>query len=150
MDFLTEAFISLKGRWRAEDALQDAFCRLWEKKYKPESMSEAVGLLSRTGKNIEIDEYRRRSRRPTVSLEGRQIEDEPDGTAEREVLFRKVEASLDRELTELQKTIVRRHEYESATFEQIAKELHMQPAAVRMQVSRARKALREKFRKDNG
>lgn len=149
IDFLTEAFISLKDRWKAEDALQDAFCRLWEKKYKPGSMSEAVGLLSRTGRNIEIDEYRRRSRRPAVGLEGKQIEDESDGTAEREALFRKVEASLDRDLTEIQKTIIRRHEYEGATFEQIATELTMQPAAVRMQISRARKALREKFRKDD-
>jgi DNA-directed RNA polymerase specialized sigma24 family protein len=34
------------------------------------------------------------------------------------------------------------------TLEKIAEEMGMQPAAVRMQISRARKALREKFRKE--
>ena len=45
-DFLTEAYISLKDRWRAEDSLQEAFCRLWGRKYKVSSLKEAVGLLS--------------------------------------------------------------------------------------------------------
>ena len=34
-DFLTEAFLTLKDRWKAEDALQEAFCRLWGRKYSP-------------------------------------------------------------------------------------------------------------------
>ena len=42
------------------------------------------------------------------------------------------------------------HEYHDMTFEEIAEELDMQPAAVRMQASRARKILRDKFREDNG
>ena len=55
----------------------------------------------------------------------------------------------EKELTPLQKKIVRMHEYEGTSFEQIARKLGIQPAAVRMQISRARKTLREKFRKDN-
>ena len=148
-DFLTEAFISLKGRLRTEDALQDAFCRLWGRRYKPESLKSAIGLLSRTVRNIEIDEYRRGRQRKMVSIEERQLEDEPGTAMEREALFRRVEASLDEELTPLQKKIVRMHEYEGTPFDRIARDLGMQPAAVRMQVSRARKALREKFRKEN-
>ncbi len=45
-DFLTEAFLALRGRWKSEDTLQDAFCRLWGGKYKVGSVREAVGLLS--------------------------------------------------------------------------------------------------------
>jgi len=148
-DFLTEAFISLKGRLRAEDALQDAFCRLWGRKYEPQNLKSAIGLLSRTVRNIEIDEYRKGRQRRTVSIEDRQIPDESEAALEKEALFRKVEASLDEELTPLQKKIVRMHEYEGTSFEQIARKFGMQPAAVRMQISRARKTLREKFRKDN-
>jgi len=59
-----------------------------------------------------------------------------------------VEASIDRELSKTQRRILRRHEYEGVTLEKIAEEMGMQPAAVRMQISRARKALREKFRKE--
>ena len=148
-DFLTEAFLALKGRWKTEDILQDAFCRLWERKFKAGSVKEAIGLLSRTGHNLEIDEYRRNRRRPpTVGIAGREIEDEADTSEDREALFRKVEASIDSELTDIQKVIVRKREYEGLSFERIAGELGMQPAAVRMQISRARKILREKFRKE--
>lgn len=148
-DFLTEAFLALRGRWKSEDALQDAFCRLWGGKYKVGSVREAVGLLLRTGRNLEIDEFRKAERLPRqVSIDGRQIKDEGSDAAEREALFRKVEASVDSELTELQKLIVRKHEYEGQSFERIAKDLGMRQEAVRMHISRARKILRDKFRNE--
>ncbi|MBR5174899.1 MAG: sigma-70 family RNA polymerase sigma factor [Bacteroidales bacterium] len=147
-DFLTEAFLSLKDRWKAEDALQEAFCRLWGRKYKAASLKEAVGLLSKTGRNIEIDEYRRSKRGKTVALDGIVVVDEGGSCGEMESLFRMVEASVDMELSTTQKEIIRMHEYEGMTFENIADELGMAPAAVRMQASRARKLLREKFRED--
>ena len=147
-DFLTEAFISLKDRWKAEDALQEAFCRLWGKKYKTKSLKEAVGLLSKAGRNIEIDEYRKSIGRKTVGIEGMALEAEDYSQRDREELFRKVEASVDKELSTTQKEIIRMHEYEGMTFENIADELGMAPAAVRMQASRARKLLRDKFRED--
>ena len=151
-DFLTEAFVSLKDRWRAEDALQEAFCRLWGRKYKVSSLKEAVGLLSRAVRNIEIDELRKSRNRKTVGLDKAGLE-EDSGEAmalEREALFRKVEASLDRDITLLQKKVIQLHEYEGLSFEEIAEELGMQPAAVRMQASRARKVLRDKFRNNDG
>ena len=151
-DFLTEAFVSLKDRWKAEDALQEAFCRLWGRKYKTSSLKEAIGLLSRTVRNIEIDELRKSRNRKIVGLDKAGLEDD-SGTAmalEREALFHKVEASLDRDITLLQKKVIQLHEYEGLSFEEIAKELGMQPAAVRMQASRARKVLRDKFRKNDG
>lgn len=148
-DFLTEAFLALRGRWKTEDILQDAFCRLWGGKYKIGSVKEAMGLLSRTGRNLEIDEYRKARKRQTVSLDGRQVEEEPEDAMEKELLFRKVEASVDSELTDLQRLIVRKHEYEGQSFERIAKDLGMQQTAVRMHISRARKILRDKFRNED-
>ena len=148
-DFLTEAFLALRGRWKTEDTLQDAFCRLWGGKYKIGSVKDAIGLLSRTGRNLEIDEYRKARGRQTVSLEGRQVEDEQGDAMEKELLFRKVEASVESELTDLQRLIVRKHEYEGQSFERIAKDLGMQQAAVRMHISRARKILRDKFRNED-
>ena len=151
-DFLTEAYVSLASRWKAEDALQEAFCRLWGRKYQAASFKEAVGLLARTGKNIEIDEYRKTRRRKTVDIDRAGMEGSTDEASalEREALFRKVEKSVERDLTSLQKKIVRLHEYDSLTYEEIAEKLGMQPAAVRMQASRARKILRDKFRNDDG
>lgn len=159
----------------AEDTLQEAFCRLWARKFSPETLSHAMGVLRVTGRNIEIDEYRRKRKMPTEpissqaladhsavsqSLSGQQpvcqpfvsqvSEEESTDLASgeamtKEMMFRKVESLMDSELTELQKTIIRRHEYQGAPLNKIAKELSMQPAAVRMQISRARKTLRKIF-----
>ncbi len=148
-DFLTEAFLALRGRGKSEDVLQDAFCKLWGGKYKIGSVKEAIGLLSRTSRNIEIDEYRKASGRQTVSLDGRQVEDESGDAMEKELLFRKVEESVESELSELQRLIVRKHEYEGQSFERIAKDLGMRQTAVRMHISRARKILRDKFRNEH-
>lgn len=106
-------------------------------------------MLSKTGKNLEIDERRRSSRRATVSLDGMQIEDKSGDDSEREALFRKVEESVDSELTDLQRLIVRKREFEGQSFERISKDLGMSQEAVRMHISRARKTLREKFRNEN-
>ena len=79
-EFLIEAFVRLKGRWRpqAEDALQEAFCRLWGRKYELRSEREAEALLARTSRNISIDEARKRKRRPTVPLDERIGRDEEE------------------------------------------------------------------------
>lgn len=148
-EFLIEAFRRLSGRKYAEDALQEAFCRLWAGRFSPKSLREAEGTLSVTGRRIEIDRYRKESRSRPLYEAGEPTDEGAPDPFEREALFRKVETAMDTELTELQKTIIRRHEYEGVPLNKIAEELSMQPAAVRMQISRARKAIREKFIQDN-
>ncbi len=144
-DFLTKAFMRLRRRrgMSSEDALQDAFCRLWGKNFANESQAE--GMLAKTARNITIDEYRKVSRTRMESLDGRQVAADDGDPLEKEALFRKVEASIEEMLSPLQREIIRMHEYEGATFESIASRLGMQPAAVRMQISRARKLIREKY-----
>ena len=151
-DILTETYQRIRERLRAgagrmlsdaeaaEDALQDAFVRLWGR-YHVRSEKEAEALLTRTVRNVSIDQLRKRK---TVPL----AVDLPEEVGEnREALFRRVEEMVDTELTDLQKLIIRRHEYERVTLEKIAEELGMQPPAVRMQLSRARKTIREQYRK---
>ena len=152
-DILTETYQRIRHRLKAgagkiltdadaaEDALQDAFVRLW-KRYPVRNEKEAEALLSRTVRNASIDQLRKRK---TVLLD----EDLPeeDVGENREALFRRIEEMVETELTDLQRLIIRRHEYESVTLERIADELGMQPPAVRMQLSRARKTIREQYRK---
>ena len=151
-DILTETYQRIRQRLRAgagkmlsdaeaaEDALQDAFVQLWGR-YQVRSEREAEALLTRTVRNVSIDQLRRRK---TVPLVG----DLPEETREnREALFRRVEKMVDTQLNDLQKLIIRRHEYEGVTLDKIAEELGMQPPAVRMQLSRARKTIREQYRK---
>ena len=151
-DILTERFQRIRERLRAgagkmlsdpeaaEDALQDAFVRLWGR-YQVRSEREAEALLTRTVRNVSIDQLRKRK---TVPLA---MDLPEERTENREALFRRVEEMVDTELTDLQRLIIRRHEYESVTLERIAEELGMQPPAVRMQLSRARKTIREQYRK---
>ena len=151
-DILTETYQRIRERLRAgagrmlsdaeaaEDALQDAFVRLWGR-YQVRSEKEAEALLTRTVRNVSIDQLRKRKMVPLMA-------DLPEEVGEnREALFRRVEEMVDTELTDLQKLIIRKHEYERVTLERIAEELGMQPPAVRMQLSRARKTIREQYRK---
>ena len=152
-DILTETYQRIRQRLQvgagklladaeaAEDALQDAFVRLWGR-YEVRSGREAEALLTRTVRNVSIDQLRKRK---TVPIAGDLPEE--DVGENREALFRRVEEMVDSELTDLQRLIVRRHEYEGLTLERSAEELGMQPPAVRMQLSRARKTIREQYRK---
>ena len=62
-------------------------------------------------------------------------------------MLKQVEEMVTTALTDIQRQIIRRHEYEGVTLEKIAEDLGMQPPAVRMQLSRARKTIREQYRK---
>ena len=152
-DILTETYQRIRQRLKvgagklladaeaAEDALQDAFVRLWGR-YQVRNGREAEALLTRTVRNVSIDQIRKRK---TVPLAGDLPEE--DVGENREALFRQVEEMVDNELTDLQRRIIRFHEYEGLTLEKIAEELDMQPPAVRMQLSRARKTIRELYKK---
>ena len=149
-DFLTDAFIRLRQKLRvvsgrmiadsagAEDILQDSFVRLWRRQYPLRSEKEAEALLTKTVKNASLNEKRRKRGDP---LE-KDIVDESLDAKERERAYDELKRKIDSELTSTQKYILEEKEYGGRTLEDIAKELKMEPAAVRMQLSRARKKLR--------
>ncbi len=134
----------------AEDVLQDAFCKLWVTPSATDKQPhEAEALLTTTVRHLSIDHLRQRERRPQVCLdEGRDAapaatEDEALGREER---FRQLETAVEQCLTPLQRDILHRHEYRGEDFSSIAQSLGMQPAAVRMQLSRARQTIRNYFK----
>ena len=149
-DYLTNAFIRLRQRLRvitgrviadsagAEDVLQDSFVRLWRKHYPLQSEKEAEALLTRAVKNASLNEKRRKRGDPLVM----DIVDESQDAEERERTYDELKRKIDRELTSTQKYILEEKEYGGRTMEEIARERKMEPGAVRMQLSRARKTLR--------
>ena len=155
-DFLTDAFIRLWQKLKgisvrvlpdptgAEDILQDSFVRLWQKRYPLQSEQEAEALLARTVRNASLNERRRR--RP-VPLEADVAEAPPD-VEDREKAYTAMHRKIESELTETQRYILEEKEYGGRTLEEIARELGMEPAAVRMQLSRARKTLRNALKDD--
>lgn len=162
---LTSVFSDLRLRLRriatgilgdsddADDALQDAFCRLWQHHKHIKSRQEAEALSVTTVHNICIDNIRRQSHSPTVSIDENRDSTDAIDTADneeytsREDLFRNIEQIVNNQLSERQQTILRMREIEGMSFEAIAESLEMQPTAVRMALSRTRKLIREIYLK---
>ena len=155
-DFLTDAFVRLRQKLKgvsggiltdpggAEDVLQDSFVRLWRRKYPLHSEKEAEALLARTVRNASLNEKRRRR---TVPLETDILDDSPDN-GEKEQAYAEMRRKIESELSEIQRYILEEKEFGGRTLDEIAKELKMEPAAVRMQLSRARKTLRKALEND--
>ena len=135
------------GHDDAEDVLQDAFVRLWPLSERISSDQEAKALATTTVRNLAIDRYRTLQRMKTAENEPEDIADTAqDEESETEQRMAVVEEIMSRVLSPTQQTIFRMREFEQISYEQIAKQLNMQPAAVRMQLSRARKAIRDEYR----
>lgn len=146
--FLRQAMRFLPSEEDAEDVLQDAFVKLWMKADDIESENDALALTSVTVRNMAIDRYRSNKRYTIVDLNGNEIEDDLDkGYVETEEKLIAVNQIIGQCLTNTQQQIIRLREHENKSFDEIGKMLKMQPTAVRMQLSRARKAIREEYRK---
>ena len=157
-DLLTDTFMSLRTRFRtraryilgnaedAEDALQEAFFKLWTRGYEIRTVSEAEALLSTAVRNTSLDAVRRRRDKVPLDAADRLPAEDRRDRAEQ---LAAVQGLIDRELSDTQRYILERIEYGGLTQEQIAQELGMQPAAVRMQLSRARKTIRELYKQRN-
>ena len=147
--FLRLASRFLPNEEDASDALQDAFCRLWPKRNQIHSSQEAEALAVTTIRNLCIDQIRK-EKMDVVELDAER-DSKPSETIEerlaKEELFQEVEEIINRQLSPIQRQILREKEYEGKSIEEIADGLQMQPTAVRMQLSRARKTIRECYQK---
>lgn len=149
-DYLTEAFIRIRQKLKwisggilkddaaAEDVLQDSFVRLWQKQYQLESEKDAEALLARTVRNTSINA--RRQARPEPLK--KDFADDSPSAADKERAYAEMHNLIEQKLTARQRYILEEKEYAGRTLEDIARELKMEPAAVRMQLSRARQTLR--------
>lgn len=159
---LTSTFTLMRGKFLriasrffpneedANDALQEAFCRLWPRREKITTRQDAEALAATTVRNIGIDAYRQRHKVKMLEIDAerdRAMTDPASEKMEREEQFMAVERIVETRLTAVQQTILRRKDFEGDSFEAIASDLGMQQAAVRMQLSRARKTIRECYRK---
>lgn len=149
-NFLRLAMRFLPNKEDADDALQEAFFRLWRHADQIGSREEAEALTVVTVKNLCIDTLRKRNNIPTVELDENRDEsvcDQADESIEREERFRMLERIIELRLTPLQQQILRMKEYEGKKYDEIAEILGMQEPAVRMQLSRARKEIRDCYLK---
>lgn len=140
---LRQALRFLPSKEDAEDVLQDAFIRLWAKAEQIETEKDAASLATVVIRNMAVDHYRQQKRKPqTTDVEMLDLQEETADMDERRQL---VDEIMRRVLTPLQLRIVELREYEGLGYDEVASILGMRQPAVRMQLSRARKAIREEY-----
>lgn len=129
----------------AADAVQDAFVKLWQQRGRYDSVSHAQGAGMITVRTTSIDIARRNQRETDVPVEqAADVIAEADD--QRTEVYQQVRQIIDNDLTQQQRTIIDLREMQGMEFDAIAARLGMQPATVRVELSRARKRVREIYR----
>ena len=157
-DRITIAFTSLRvqmlslaeritgNRDDAADAVQDAFVKLWQQRGRYESISHAQGAGMMTVRTTSIDKARRNTHLADVTVEQAPDLIEETNADERTQVYQQVRRIIDNELSPKQRAIIDMRELEGLEFEEIASRLDMTAANVRVELSRARKRVREIYR----
>ena len=154
-DRITNAFTNLReqmlslaeritgNRDDAADAVQDAFVKLWQQRGRYESTSHAQGAGMMTVRTTSINLARRNNHHSDIPVEqaADMIEDVTDD--ERNLTYNQVRLIIDNDLSRNQKMIIDLREMQGLEFEDIAKRMNMTAANVRVELSRARKRVRE-------
>ena len=127
----------------AADAVQDAFVKLWQQRGRYDTVSHAQGAGMMAVRTTSIDMARRNSHRTDVPVE--QAADMTEETTDEEhtLAYQQVRRIIDNDLSPRQRTIIDLREIEELEFDDIANRLDMTPANVRVELSRARKRVRE-------
>ena len=161
-DRLTEIFIGMRERLRrtaryitgnqeaADDLLQEAFCRLWERRRSIAVEDEdgcPVGYVSRTVARSAIDLLRK-------TPDCASLDDIGDGPADDDVVaedpadvLQKLARIIVDSLPAMQRDVMRMHDVEGLDIDEIAECLSLTPVAVRVNLSRARTRARELYHK---
>lgn len=150
LDLMTSSFMSLRDKLHhiakrylqndedAQDALQDTWLKLSDKG-DVETSQEARNKLVAVLRNICIDQLRKKRTVPIDTITSNNVPQCRMETEDIELL----EHLLQQQLTPLQRQIFNLVTHEGCDYEQIAKRLSMTVEAVRMNMSRTRKKIRE-------
>lgn len=156
LDLLTSVFTRLRPRLHstarrllesdddADDAVQKAFCRLWQRRDRLSGESEAEGVSVTTVRNICIDSLRQRQSRPTDPLD--ESSDRPDDTGTSppsQELVEEVNTLISDSLSARDREILIHRECDGWEFDDIAEHYGMTEASVRVAISRARRTVRQ-------
>lgn len=133
---------NIAGQESADDALQDAFCKLWMYPKIPDDEQQLEKIVMTTVKNMSIDYQRQSNRHPSAHLSGAERIETDDGK-ETEDRFRQIKQIIESQLNATQRRVLWMRDYEDYSYEDIAEELGTTETNVRKILSRARKAVRE-------
>ena len=128
----------------AEDVVQEAFIRLWNRREKLDEYRSVEALAMITTKNLCLDKIKSK-RYPVENMDNhsRFIENMPDETEpDHSDLIHGIHQAI-RLLPEQQQIIIHLRDIEGYEFEEIAEIVEMNENAIRVALSRARKRIRE-------
>lgn len=152
-DNLTYSFLALRDKLHrsamgflrndedARDAVQDTFFNLW-KAERPESDAEARNKLFRVLRNLCIDRLRKPGNNDLTESVANTLTVRPPSGEDMDRLERLLSSGL----TYIQKEIYTLLVHDGMEYEEIASRLGMTVEAVRMNMSRARKKIRDNLK----
>lgn len=138
------------SREEADDVLQDAFCKLWMGHKGIEREIDVAKLSYTSVRNSAIDVLRHRNARHSVSdecLADMTSDSESDADCETDEIYSAVLYLSRKVLNDRQYQVFMMHDVENITYPEIARSLGLSQENVRAILSRARKTIREVYRK---
>lgn len=130
----------------ADDATQELYFKLWKNKDSIEKYDNVEAYAMQMTKNYCLDQLKSK-RASNLTLVHSNYEDE-SSSLQKEVEFKDsaeiIKKMID-ELPEKQRIIIQLRDIENYEYDEIGKIVDMEPTAIRVALSRARKTLREKF-----
>lgn len=145
------AYAIVENKADAEDILQEAYCKLWNKREELEEILNAEAFCVTLVKNLCLDYLRS----PRVNREKEALEvvviatdSSPEKEIEAQDDIRHIQGLID-QLPENQKQVIRLRGIEDCSFEEIEQLTGLSASNIRTLLSRARKFIREKLEKSN-
>jgi len=134
----------LEDREEAEDMVQEVFIKLWNRRDKLDEYRSVEALAMVTIKNLCLDKLKSRKIKSErmMDLKNEMIDSQQDQKKDLTDIIFKIHQII-QTLPEQQRLIIQLRDIEGYDFEEIAELLDMNENAVRVNLSRARKKIRE-------
>ena len=136
------AFSSLRNREQAEDVVQESFARVWEK-VETINFDKAKSYLFTTAHHAMIDEIR--LRQPLTNIDDcppNELKEKPNSYPDVNDILHKALATL----PEAQRNALLLRDYEGYSYQEIGNITGMTEAQVKINIFRARTALKNKLK----
>ncbi len=146
------AFRLLGSSDEAKDVVQEVFIKVWNGREQLEEIQNVEAWCMRITKNLSLDRLRQQQRRPTDSIEkGLHVQNEtqsPHDTAEMTESMKHV-GELMALLPERQRQVMHLRDIEGYSYNEIVEILEIDMSQVKVNLFRARNAVRERLQKIN-
>lgn len=141
----------LKDEDEAKDAVQDVFLKLWQKRDELEKIENVEAYAMQMTRNRCLDVIRANKTIPINAETDRKLKEESVDVhlqIEFSESANQIKKLIDR-LPDLQRTVMYMRDIEQLSYDEIAETTELQINAIRVNLSRARKKVRDEFLKLN-